>query len=99
LFFKKLKKEFPEIQRKKYESPHKEWILSEIVAVIILNDKRMTDILDNHNNGYYPKHRELKINGEFLTKLVEDIYEKYVVQDRNFTDFIQKSLELFKDIK
>ncbi len=99
LFFKKLKNDFPEIKRGNYESPHKEWILSEMVAVIMLNDKRVTDVLDTHNNGYYLNHRELKINGEPLTKLLENLYEKFVVQNNNFSEFIKTSLELLKDLK
>ena len=99
LFFKKLKEEFPEINRKNYESPHKEWILSEIVAVIILNDKRITDVLDTHNNGYYPKHRELKIAGQSVTETLEKLYDKHVVQGNNFKEFIKKGLEAVKDLK
>lgn len=100
LFFKKLKEEFPEIERDKYESPHKEWTLSEILAVIMLCDDRMIKALNIPKYyGYYSKHKELKINGNFLTKLIEDLYEKYVVQEKNFTDFIRKSLEVVKDLK
>jgi len=99
LFFKKLKEEFPEIKRKNYESPHKEWILSEIIAVIILNDKRITDVLDTYNNGYYPKHRELKIDGKSVTETLEKLYDKYVVQENNFQEFIKKGLVVVKDLK
>jgi hypothetical protein len=90
LFFKKLKEEFPEIERKKYESPHKEWILSEVVAVIILNDKRITDVLGAHNNSYYPKHRELKTDGKLFTETLEKLYDKHVVKKIILTNLSKK---------
>lgn len=98
LFFKKLKEDFPQIERYKYESPHKEWILSEILATIILCDNRMVKALDIPKfYDYYPKHKELKVGDEFLTKLIEDLYEKYVVQGKNFSGFIKKGLEIIFD--
>jgi len=100
LFFKKLKEEFPEIERGKYESPHKEWVLSEILAVIILCDNRLIKALNIPKYyGYYPKHQELKINGELLSKSLENLYDDMVIKKKNFTEFIKKSLELLKDLK
>ncbi len=100
LFFKKLKEEFPEISREKYESPHKEWILSEMLAVIILCDDRIINALNIPKYyGYYPKHKELKINGEFLSKLLENLYEDLVVNKKDFTEFIRQSLRLLKKLK
>jgi hypothetical protein len=98
LFFKKFKQVFPKIDKKKYESPHKEWILSEIVAVIILNDKRITQVLDSHSNGYYPQHRDFKIDNKPLTEIVENLYEEFVVQKNNFSEFIRKSMEVLKGL-
>ncbi len=100
LFFKKLKEDFPEIERGKYESPHKEWILSEMLAVIMLCDNRMLEALGIPKfYGYYPKHKELEINSEPLSKLLENLYEDLVVKKKDFTKFIAKSLDLLKDLK
>jgi len=100
LFFKKLKEEFPEIERGKYESPHKEWVLSEMLAVIILCDGRMLKALNIPKYyGYYPKHQELKINGELLSKSLENLYDYMVIKKKDFTEFIKKSLKLLKDLK
>jgi hypothetical protein len=100
LFFKKLKEDFPEIERGKYESPHKEWILSEMLAVIMLCDERLTKALNIPKYyGYYPKHKELKINNEPLSTLLENLYEDLVIQKKDFSEFIRKSLELLKDLK
>ncbi len=100
LFFKKLKECFPKISRNKYESPHKEWILSEMTAVIMLCDKRLTKALNIPKYyGYYPDHKKLKINNKPLPKLLENLYEDLVIQKKDFKEFIRKSLELFKDLK
>ena len=40
-----------------------------------------------------------KINGELLSKLLENLYENIVIIKRDFTEFIKKSLELLKDLK
>jgi hypothetical protein len=100
LFFKKLKEDFPKIKRNKYESPHKEWIISEMLAVIILCDDRMLKALNIPKYyGYYPKHKELKINDELLSKLLENLYEDLVIQKKDFTEFIKKSLELLRELE
>jgi hypothetical protein len=98
LYFKKLKKDFPEVTRDKYESPHKEWILSEIITPIILNDTRILNLI-GPGAGFYEKHKELKINGESFIGLVQKLYNEFVIQKKDFSEFIKKSLELLKELK
>lgn len=98
LYFKKLKEDFPEISRDKYESPHKEWILSEIITPIILNDPRVVKII-GPGAGFYDKHKELKINGESFIELVQKLYQELVIQKNDFFEFNKKALELLKELK
>jgi hypothetical protein len=98
LFFKKLKSEFPEIGRQRYESPHKEWILSEIVAIIISHDSRMVKIL-GAGLHFYPEHMKLKIKGKPLTELVQGLYKEFVIKENNFSKFIDEGLKLLKELK
>jgi len=98
LYFKKLKKEFPEITRRNYESPHKEWILSEIIATIILNDPRIKNII-GQNAGYYEKHKAIMIDGKPLTGLIENLYQELVVGKHDFTGFIKEGLRVINLIK
>ena len=98
LFFKKLKKEFSEIKRQNYDSPHKEWILSEIIAVIVLNDPRMTKIIGPGGN-FYPKHKVLKIGDNFLTQIIQDLYNEFVIKKKDFSKFIKESLEVIYSSK
>jgi hypothetical protein len=98
LYFKKLKKDFPEITRDKYESPHKEWILSEIITPIILNDNRLVEVI-GPGAGFYEKHKELKIKGESFIELVQKLYNEFVIQNNDFLEFTKKALGLLKDLK
>lgn len=97
LFFKKFKIIFPEIGKDKYESPHKEWILSEMVAVIILNDPRMVKIIGS-GSGFYDNHRKLKVNGEFLTGIIQDLYNEFVLKQNNFSEFVERSMVTMQNL-
>jgi len=99
LFFKKLREDFPKIDKKKYESPHKEWILSEIVAVIMLCDERLLKALNIPKfYGYYSEHKGLKVNGEFLTDIIERLYKESVIDKNDFSEFLKKSIEAIEEL-
>lgn len=97
LYFKKFKSIFPNIGKDRYESPHKEWILSEIVAVIILNDPRMVKIIGS-GSGFYDNHRKLKVNGEFLTGIIQDLYNEFVLKQNNFSEFVERSMVTMQNL-
>jgi hypothetical protein len=93
LFFKKLRNEFSKIPRSHYESPHKEWILSEIVAVLILNDPRMIKLV-GPGSGFYPKHKILMIGNIPLTEIIQGLYNEQVIGNDDFLEFMKQSLEI-----
>jgi len=43
-FFQKFSEIYPEIGKDKYDSPHIEWLMSEIMVENILNDERMQKV-------------------------------------------------------
>ncbi len=97
LYFKKFKDVSPNIKKGNYESPHKEWILSEIVTPIILNDPRMIKIIGSPE-GFYKEHRELKIDGQLLTELIQELYDDFAIKEKNFSEFIKKSMEVIEKV-
>lgn len=99
LFFKKFSKIFPEINTENYEAPYKEWLLSELVAIIIQNDPRMIKIQGEAKSDFYSDHKKLKINDRFVTNIIKELYDEYVINKNDFEEFIKKSLELLKDLK
>lgn len=98
LYFKKFKEVFPKVKRDKYESPNKEWILSEIITPIILNDLRMRKILVEDKSGFYEEHKMLKLKGKSVIKIIEDLYKEFVVKKKDFTEFLIRSLEIIKQV-
>jgi hypothetical protein len=99
LYFKKFKKMFPDIKNNNYESPHKEWLLSELVAVTILNDQRIKNILNKGESDYYPEHKKLMLNGELLTEIIEKLYKEYVISKNDFSEFIKKGFAVVNMLK
>jgi len=95
LFFKKLKSVFPKTSKEKYEAPHTEWLLSEFVAVVISHDARILKII-GVKDDYYPEHKKLKINNETITKTIEDLYTKLVIDKDDFSEFIKECLKILK---
>ena len=98
LYFKKFKEVFPKIKKDKYESPNKEWILSEIVTPIILNDPRLSKILGKNKGGFYDEHKMLKLNGNLVIKIIEDLYKEFVIKNKDFTGFLVRGLDIIKKI-
>ncbi|MGB8816259.1 MAG: hypothetical protein WCC74_03470 [Minisyncoccia bacterium] len=98
LYFKKLKEVFPKIKKDKYEFPNKEWLLSELVTPIILNDPRMQKIL-GVKDGYYREHKNLKIGNELATRVIEDLYKNFVIEKKDFSSFIKKSSKIINKVR
>lgn len=98
LYFKKFKEVFPRIKKDKYESPNKEWILSEIITPIILNDSRLGKVLGKNKSGFYDEHKMLKLNGKLVIKIIEDLYKEFVIKNKDFTGFLVRGLDIIKKI-
>ena len=89
---------FPDIPRENYEAPHKEWLLSELVAVIISHDPRIFKIIGKKDD-YYPEHKKLMVNGELLTEVIEELYQELVINKNDFIGFVKKGMDVLKSLK
>lgn len=87
LFFEKWLEIFPETKPKDLKPPRPIWYLSELVAPIILNDKRMRKIFYFPLKQPYKEFENLLIDGKPITKLLFEMYNKR----KNFEDFVKKA--------
>ena len=94
MFFKKFKEIFPSTDEREFESPHLIWKLSEILPIIVLNDKRLTKIFEPQQEVLvYEDIQKLEINGRRVIDLFKDFYDK----KKYFEDFIRKSYNFLKE--
>lgn len=103
LYFDKWKKLYPKMDRKKFDAPYVEWHLSEIIAPIILNDKRMQKLL-KQKTDFYPKHEALRIKDRSAPKYFTALYEKSIKKRKGIEVFLKEAYleighnkNLFKD--
>lgn len=94
LYFEKWKKLYPKVSNKKFESPHIEWHLSEIIAPIILNDQRIKKIL-KQKAVFYKEHEKIKINNKKAPLYFTELYK----QNNNFEIFLDKAYQVIKKNK
>lgn len=94
LYFEKWKKLYPKVNNKKFESPHIEWHLSELIAPIILNDQRIKKIL-KQKAVFYEEHKKIKINNKTTPEYFTELYNK----SKNFEQFLDKSYKAIKKNK
>ncbi len=97
LYFEKWKKLYPKMDSKKFESPHLEWHLSEILAPIILNDPRIQKLL-KRKADFYEEHEKLKIGDRTVPKYFNDLYKKNSL-DKNFDELLKGSYKVIKKNK
>lgn len=98
LYFKKFRDLFPKIKKEKYEYPNKEWILSEIIAIIISHDSRMLKIL-GIKSSFYPEHKKIIVGEQSLIVIIKSLYNKYVTKQDNFSGFTRQAMEVLKNLK
>lgn len=94
LYFEKWKQLYPKINSKKFESPHLEWHLSEILAPIILNDNRVQKLL-KQKAAFYIEHKKIKIGGKIASKYFTDLYNRVAKSD-DFEKLLEESYQKIK---
>jgi len=84
IYYEKWKEIFPEATSKDFQPPSLHWHLSELIAPIVLNDKKIKAVFDYPHRGY-EEHEKLKINGKGIFEILLEMYNK----KRNFSSFIK----------
>ncbi len=104
LYFEKWKRIYPKMSPKKFESPHLEWHLSEIIAPVILNDPRIQKLL-KQKAVFYDEYNKLKIEGKNVPQYFTDLYDKFNKGKTGFEEYlrdahriIQNNREIFESI-
>lgn len=98
LYFEKWKEFFPDSKTKTFDYPYIEWHLSEIIAPIILNDRRIQKYL-KHRAVFYEEHNKIKINGIPANKYFSNLYFLYLKNNKSFEDFIKETHKIIKKNK
>jgi len=86
-YFKKLMDEFPRINKKKFDTPAREWKLSEVLAPIIMNDPRIVKVI-----GKTPLHTYV-CSDEVLLKF-DEVYKEHLNKKTSFIAFYKKARKL-----
>jgi len=97
LYFEKWKKIHPKMNYEKFESPHIEWHLSEIIAPIILNDRRIKKLL-KQKAAFYTEYEKIKIGNKTAPRYFNDLYNK-IAKENNFEIFLEESYRVIKKNK
>lgn len=98
LYFEKWKKLYPKISSRKFEFPHVEWHLSEIMAPLILNDERIQKLL-KQKAVFYEEHKKLKIKSKTAPQYLTEIYKKNQKERKDFHVFLGEAYKIIKNNK
>lgn len=98
LYFEKWRQLYPKMKQEKFESPYIEWHLSEVVAPIILNDKRIQKLL-KQKAVFYTEYQKIKINNKFIPEYFAELYERTSEKEDGFQNFLKESYRIIKENK
>jgi hypothetical protein len=90
LYFKKLKQVFPN-QKIDTEYPSKDWLLSEIITPILINQRNLQKYINQKDEFYSPEsNRHLSEQ-----KIIKNLF----IKSKGFTDFIKSSYQSVESTK
>ncbi len=98
LYFEKWKELFPKSEKKTFDHPYIEWHLSELIAPVILNDKKIQKHL-NQKAEFYNEHKRIKINGLSAPVYFSKLYNSYLDKGGKIDDFIKEAYRIIKKHK
>ncbi len=99
-YFKKWSEIFPGYDKRKYDGPHSEWKLSEIVVVPILNRNNIfQEIVNGQKQMGYREFQNIKIGEKGLFDYFGDIYTEHLQGKISFEEFLKRSWEEYKKNK
>lgn len=92
LYFKKWKEVFPDSHESSYESPNLVWQLSEIIAPIILNDRKVRALVGRKVTAYQ-QFETARIGDRPLMAMFEEIYDWKIAKRKSFEEFLKAAHE------
>ena len=88
-YFKKLIDEFPKKDQKQFDSRTKEWKLSEVLANVIINDPRISNIL-----GIKTEPVRSYVCSDEIAARFNKLYLQHLKEKTSFVDFYKKARKL-----
>jgi hypothetical protein len=88
IYFKKFEELFPNVDKKKYNVPYPEWLLSEVIAPILLNDPRLKDHVKTKQTGY-PILERIKVGNVKIMDYFSKMYAEYMRIGKTFDEFLK----------
>lgn len=92
LYFRKVAMAMPHLSPAKYEFPHLPWLLSEIMAPIIMNDSRLTGIIPASSMNTYACKRD-------VLSLVAVHYERRREDGVSFALILHEAMDLLRTME
>ncbi|MEI8339739.1 MAG: hypothetical protein WCF94_03680 [bacterium] len=100
LNFHKWRELFPETKRNAYESPHSEWILSEILVHVIINENQdIQNFVENSKSNVYMPWQKILVEGKTLVEYFTPFYLEHLAGKITFAEFLQQSWTAYKKNK
>lgn len=100
LYFKKWLEVFPNYDKRKFNGPHSEWKLSEIlVNPIINNNETIQKIINNMKSNGYKEFQDIIIENKTLNEYFGDFYKEHLEGKTSFADFLKKSWDEYRKYK
>jgi hypothetical protein len=85
----------PEANPQTFEAPHREWLLSELAVVAVLNDPRIRTVVGMREKPY-KEHRKIKIDGYCAPVVINQLYKQSIKNGRGYEWFLEEGMKLVK---
>lgn len=96
-WFKKWLEIMPDYDKRKFDGPHSEWKLSEIVVISIINNNPVfQEIIGGNKQSGYMEFQNIEIGDKGIFEYFADIYREHLQGKISFEDFIRKSWDEYQ---
>jgi len=95
IYFKKFGELFPKVEKKRYNVPYPEWLLSEIIAPIMLADPRLKDFVKIKPTEY-KAFVNIKVGNVKIMDYFSRMYTDYMRKGKTFDDFLKDAYKVIQ---